>query len=138
MISTRPILCLDFDGVCHSYISGWQGATVIPDPPVDGLFEFLLAVHRQGFFEINIYSSRSSQPGGIEAMRRWFGKEWAANCLAHDIVISFMEQPLCPDWIHFPTEKPPFYVALDDRVLTFNGVWPNVEALSNFKSWQGK
>ena len=28
----KPILCLDFDGVIHSYISGWKGADVIPDP----------------------------------------------------------------------------------------------------------
>lgn len=29
----KPILCLDFDGVIHSYASGWKGADVIPDPP---------------------------------------------------------------------------------------------------------
>jgi hypothetical protein len=32
----KPILCLDFDGVLHSYTSGWKGAAVIPDPPVPG------------------------------------------------------------------------------------------------------
>lgn len=32
----KPILCLDFDGVIHSYSSGWKGADVIPDPPVAG------------------------------------------------------------------------------------------------------
>jgi hypothetical protein len=34
---TKPILCLDFDGVIHSYSSGWKGADVIPDPPVEAL-----------------------------------------------------------------------------------------------------
>jgi hypothetical protein len=30
-ILSKPILCLDFDGTIHSYISGWQGADVIPE-----------------------------------------------------------------------------------------------------------
>ena len=50
----KPILCLDFDGVCHSYISGWQGAGVIPDPPVDGMWEFLETAI--GVFEVDIFS----------------------------------------------------------------------------------
>ncbi len=33
---TKPILCVDFDGVVHSYTSGWKGETVIPYPPVNG------------------------------------------------------------------------------------------------------
>ena len=27
----------DFDGVVHSYTSGWQGEDTIPDPPVPGI-----------------------------------------------------------------------------------------------------
>lgn len=30
---------LDFDGVIHSYSSGWRGKTCIPDPPVPGIRE---------------------------------------------------------------------------------------------------
>ena len=32
----KPIVVLDFDGVIHSYKSGWKGADVIPDEPVPG------------------------------------------------------------------------------------------------------
>jgi len=37
---SKPILLIDFDGVIHSYTSGWQGAGVISDPPVEGAFDF--------------------------------------------------------------------------------------------------
>ena len=36
-----PILCLDFDGVIHSFKSGWKGAGKIPDPPVEGAIEWI-------------------------------------------------------------------------------------------------
>lgn len=65
----RPLLALDFDGVIHGYQSGWQGAAIVPDPPVPGAIEFLhRAVER---FQVAIYSSRSGQPGGIDAMKGW-------------------------------------------------------------------
>ena len=44
---TKPILCLDFDGVIHSYTSGWKGARIILDPPVPGALDFILAAQAQ-------------------------------------------------------------------------------------------
>ena len=97
---TKPLLCLDFDGVCHSYTSGWQGADVIPDPPVPGMWAFLrAAVH---VFEVAIYSARSHQPGGREAMRQWFSRHAA----------SAYEQRIATEWLTFPAEKPPAFVTL--------------------------
>lgn len=121
----RPILCLDFDGVCHSYTSGWKGADVIPDPPVDGLFDFLRDA--QSHFEIHIFSTRSLQDGAIEAMAMWFD-EWREK----------LNYPPLPRPLHFPVEKPPALVTLDDRAITFTGTWPDMKTLRNFKPWNKK
>lgn len=65
----KPILCLDFDGVVHSYSSGWRGARNIPDPPVDGALAFMCAALVE--WDVVIHSSRARYFGGIWAMRRW-------------------------------------------------------------------
>lgn len=121
----KPILCLDFDGVLHSYVSGWKGADVIPDPPVAGALEFIreAAFH----FKVAIYSSRSGQPGGIEAMKRWLS-EWDASATQ-----DFREDILAI--VEFPTEKPAAMVTLDDRALTFTGTWPTIATLKEFQPW---
>ncbi len=115
----KPILCLDFDGVLHSYTSGWKGADVIPDPPVPGAIEFIkeATVH----FTVAIFSSRSNQPGGISAMKAWLYYHSAGEPI-NEVII-------------WPTEKPAAFLTIDDRALTFNGTWPNVKELLNFKPW---
>lgn len=35
----KQTVVFDFDGVIHSYTSGWKGETIIPDPPVPGIKE---------------------------------------------------------------------------------------------------
>ena len=54
--SKKPILSLDFDGVIHSYTSGWQGPRTIPDAPVPGALRFLIEAQRR--FQVAIFSSR--------------------------------------------------------------------------------
>ena len=74
----KPILCLDFDGVIHSYESGWQGPDSIPDPPVEGALAFIVAA--LATFDVQIYSTRSHQPGGIDAMKDWLAKTLRPGC----------------------------------------------------------
>jgi hypothetical protein len=37
--------------------------------------------------------------------------------------------------ISFPTKKPAAFITIDDRALTFNGKWPDVESLKSFQPW---
>ena len=37
--------------------------------------------------------------------------------------------------LKFPLEKPPAFVGIDDRVITFHGSWPDVQELRAFKTW---
>jgi hypothetical protein len=125
-MSGKPILCVDFDGVLHSYSSGWKGADVIPDPPVEGAVAFLLGALR--VFDVVIHSSRSHEPGGRSAMRAWLrGHSGAA----------WYETPDGPgtESVRFVAEKPPAMVTLDDRAITFDGTWPDIEMLRAFKPW---
>lgn len=147
----KPIICLDFDGVVHSYTSGWKGAAVIPDQPVPGALEFVVTAldHAQ----VAIFSSRSHQWGGKRAMKRWlrahllaisgefsapqwwldriyrtaFAEPWEAECEhAADLVVREISWP----WF-----KPPALVSLDDRAIQFSGEWPRVADLLEFKPW---
>ena len=65
-------LTLDFDGVIHSYTSGWKGETQIPDPPVS-LTKKAIDMLRSDY-EVVIHSSRCKTPEGIEAVKRWLKK----------------------------------------------------------------
>jgi hypothetical protein len=128
MTMGKPILCIDFDGVLHSYTSGWQGADIVSDPPVPGAIEFLKEAVKH--FRVAVFSSRSHQPGGGPAMRTWLGEHILRSdpdVINHD-----------PPWfaaIEWPEAKPSAMVTLDDRAVTFTGVWPDMETLLAFKPW---
>lgn len=127
-MTRKPILCLDFDGVIHSYNSGWRGADVIPDPPVDGAIWFIESAVEH--FTVAIYSSRSGQRGGIKAMKAWLQK--------HMREAMGPDRTRCDDVlaeIQWPKEKPPATVSLDDRAITFEGTWPSMVHLKAFQPW---
>ncbi len=119
----KPILCLDFDGVIHSYTSGWKGADVIPDPPVEGAIDFISRALEH--FKVMIFSSRSGHPDGIYAMRKWLRRYWLEAGFPGDREME----------IEWPKEKPAAFITIDDRALTFDGTWPEIETLKAFKPW---
>lgn len=134
-MTKNPIICVDFDGVIHSYTSGWKGADVIPDEPVPGAIEWLIhhlpipeAISAMGEEYVGpepvIYSARSGQKGGIKAMKEWFIKHGL-----HPAYIS-------DDILKFPKEKPAAFLTIDDRAICFNGHFPTSEEIMGFQTWQ--
>ena len=123
MSEYKKIILVDFDGVLHSYTSGWEGADVVSDPPVPGAIGFLEQMVDAGF-EVCIYSSRSRQQGGIGAMQEWLS--------------AYGLKPEYEDKISFPTEKPPAFLTIDDRCIQFDGTFPTMYEIANFKPWNKK
>lgn len=122
---SKPTLCVDFDGVLHSYTSRWTGAGVVSDPPVEGAIDFLREAVKH--FKVSIYSSRSSDPAGIAAMQSWL-----RGFVAHDRDgqdMGFL------DLIEYPTHKPAAFLTIDDRAYLFEGTFPKPESLLSFKPW---
>lgn len=153
----KPILSVDFDGVIHSYTSGWQGASKIPDMPVPGALEFLVeATH---YFKINIYSCRSNQFGGRRAMKRWFKKHYfdlgmslsgADKETFENPFWKFISKTAFADpwkdevnWairrlfreIKFPRRKPSAFLMIDDRCFCFKGTFPDTAEMLKFSTW---
>lgn len=128
-MSFKPTLALDFDGVIHQYDSKWAGPEVIPDGPVNGAI--LAIIQYSEHFHIAIYSSRSNTPQGIRAMQEWLKKEMArpdpSFTLEH--AISVYKK------IEWATGKPASIITIDDRALTFTGIFPSVETIKAFKPW---
>lgn len=140
----KPILCLDFDGVIHSYDSGWNGIAIINDDPVPGACAFLVAA--ANVFDVAIYSSRSARVEGIAAMQFWLHKHMTDHLV--DVEAGGSEQPdvhpaerafeFVQETISWPMEKPPAFVTIDDRALTFDGTWPDMVDLVKFQPWNKK
>ncbi len=126
---TKPILCLDFDGVIHSYSSGWKGAGVIPDEPVPGAAEFIEEASKH--FNIAIFSSRSRSLFGRFAMKRYMRKLLGDRTPAD----AFHSGDFLWEDIQYPWFKPSAAVTLDDRAITFSGVWPAIAELRSFQPW---
>lgn len=127
-MAAKKTLCLDFDGVIHSYTTGWNGHERIDDPPVPGAMEFLYDALQT--FKVAIYSSRSSSESGILAMQSYVEKH------AKEANFDYGR----PWWLQleWPVNKPAAHLTIDDRALTFTGEWPSIPSLVNFTPWNHK
>ncbi|MEQ8789698.1 MAG: hypothetical protein RIC55_25615 [Pirellulaceae bacterium] len=98
----RRTICLDFDGVIHSYRSGWCGSEVIPDPPIHGVQQAIARLRQR--YRVVVHSARCATDAGHEAVKAWLVK--------HGVEVD--------DVCRF---KPPATVYVDDRAVPFRGDW---------------
>jgi len=130
----RPTICVDFDGVIHSYERGWQNG-VIYGTVVPGFFEWVERVRHQ--FKLVIYSSRSKDDAGVIAMGKWLHDQrniWLAS--------GGQRHPTKTLEIEFAYEKPAAWLTIDDRAIQFNGDWNapelSADAMRTFRPWNIK
>ncbi len=62
-------LSIDFDGVLHSYTSGWQGHEKVADPPVPGARDACWRLHEAGW-KLYVHTSRSK----LEPVQKWLAE----------------------------------------------------------------
>lgn len=129
MSDRKPILCLDFDGVIHSYDRGWQDGSIY-GRVTDGFCDW--AENAKSKFKLVIYSSRSKSQEGRDAMYDWLVAEifqWAET-KEGDSTLSLAD-------FEFAHEKPPAFLTIDDRAIKFEGRWGwlDPDELLRFKPW---
>ncbi len=101
----KQTVCLDFDCVIHSYVSGWRGIEVITDPPIHGTDEAIRRLRRQ--YRVVIHSARCATQEGRDAIEAWLKR--------HGIEVD----EICE-------HKPAATVYVDDRAIRFTGNWTAV------------
>lgn len=113
-------IVFDFDGVIHSYTSGWKGEDIVADPPVDGIREVMKRLIQNGY-EVVIVSTRSSTESGRNAMIKWLSEYGVEYTIISDV-------------------KPPALVYVDDRALCFDpkNVSTLYDDIVGFKTWMQK
>lgn len=124
----KPILCLDFDGTLHAYSSGWRGHAIAADPPTPGAMGFLHEALNH--FTVFIHSARSATSEGRRCMHAWLLRHYAEH---FDLTFDQAAQELRK--VHWPITKPHAWVSIDDRAIQFNGKWPSMSELREFRPW---
>ena len=109
----------DFDGVIHSYTSGWKGEANIPDPPVPGIREAIQNIRESGY-RVVVVSTRCCTDSGMRAVCHYLRN--------HGITVD-----------DIMSEKPPAVCYIDDRAVCFDGHPETLlEKIVTFKPWNKK
>lgn len=112
---TKLTLCIDFDGVIHSYSKGWQDGSIY-DAPVPGALDFIKEALKH--FKVVIYSTRAStQSGQLDILNYLIDHKFPSNTL------------------EITDKKPIAFLTIDDRAILFTGKFPSIQEIIDFKTW---
>lgn len=112
----KKTIVFDFDGVIHSYTSGYRGKTCIPDPPVEGIGAAIDEIRSAGY-DVVVASTRCASAEGLDAVRTWLER-----------------QEIQVDGIQ--SDKPPAICYVDDRAICFDGHPEQLlEKIRKFRPW---
>lgn len=108
----KPTIALDFDGVLHEY-TGWNGGKL--NGPLPGALEAVYKLLENGF-DLKIFSTRNK-----DDIDKWL------------LQYGFPGIQVCK-------EKPLSIVLIDDRAVTFNGIWSEdfIDSIKKFKAYWEK
>jgi histidinol phosphatase-like enzyme len=115
---SKKTIVFDFDGVIHTYVSGWQGIDVIPDPASVEVIEAIKTLRSEGY-EVIVVSTRCAEEKGLKAVKQYL----AANGIEVDGVTAY---------------KSPALVYVDDRAVCFRPGMDLVDAIKTFRPWREK
>ena len=112
----KKTVIFDFDGVIHSYVSGWQGVDKAIDPPITETIEAIKQLRGDGY-EVIVVSTRCDCLDGMETIHKYLDK--------YGIIVDGVS-----------ATKPPAIVSVDDRCICFVPGMDVVSAVKDFCPWR--
>lgn len=109
----KPTIVFDFDGVIHSYNSGWVREDIVPDGLVEGIDSVIEMLKTAGY-KIVIQSSRARTERGLKAIKDFLDE--------YNITVD-----------NITSDKVPALLYIDDNGYRFNTFKPNnIQSLIGF------
>jgi hypothetical protein len=111
------LVCVDFDGVlCERPPKNPLRFDGLPGAPIDGAFAYLEALLLCGW-RVAVHSPRSRTVAGVRCMIDFFAEHGHADLAGR---------------IAWPTHRPAAWLTISDRVLPFDGRFPQPMTLHRF------
>lgn len=121
MTKCKRAVAIDFDGVIHPN-TRWEGVDATPDAPTPGAKEAISSYLAHGF-DVVVFSCRATEIDGRLAIARYLAEHFGLGAT---------------EGIKITAEKPHAAIYIDDRGYCFQGTFPSVADISEFRPWNRK